>query len=411
MPINLINSNYDGEVLERILTKAATGNELVQKGLIHIEPNITKKFSIPRMKTGKMLQKRKEMPKQSDAKGTFNYDEKALIPHEFMAFTTFNPRTFEKIWRPFQPKGNLVFSELPPEGQNLLLSEMAKVVNFELGFHFINGIYVDDISDDDHLFDGVLTRVFSDPDVIRVKTTEKSMIKRMMSVRQATPEVLRNNPNFKYIMSVNDADQYDNELTQQTAKGANWTDQNAQRFKNTTIIPLAQWPDGVIMGTIATMDLDTNLWGCVNLVDDMEVIQIDKLENAGELYFFKMLMTADTNTAFGEEVVLLDARENEKATLVGTTVTLSAYSSIVEATPAADASWNIIGKDEAMLGARLRVVNKSADKTITIADVTIGGGKTVDLYFSGKKWFSTDPDAGSVAEQAANQPAEGEGGK
>lgn len=411
MPINLINSNYDGEVLERILTKAATGNELVQKGLIHIEPNITKKFSIPRMKTGKMLQKRKEMPKQSDAKGTFNYDEKALIPHEFMAFTTFNPRTFEKIWRPFQPKGNLVFSELPPEGQNLLLSEMAKVVNFELGFHFINGIYVDDISDDDHLFDGVLTRVFSDPDVIRVKTTEKSMIKRMMSVRQATPEVLRNNPNFKYIMSVNDADQYDNELTQQTAKGANWTDQNAQRFKNTTIIPLAQWPDGVIMGTIATMDLDTNLWGCVNLVDDMEVIQIDKLENAGELYFFKMLMTADTNTAFGEEVVLLDARENEKATLVGTTVTLVAYSSIVEATPAADTSWNIVGKDEAMLGARLRVVNKSADKTITIADVMIGGGKTVDLYFSGKKWFSTDPDAGSVAEQAANQPAEGEGGK
>lgn len=68
MPINLINSNYDGEVLEKILTKAATGNELVQKGLIHIEPNITKKFSIPRMKTGKMLQKRKEMPKQSDAR-------------------------------------------------------------------------------------------------------------------------------------------------------------------------------------------------------------------------------------------------------------------------------------------------------------------------------------------------------
>lgn len=410
MAINLINSNYDGEVLEKILTKAATGNELVQKGLIHIEPNITKKFSIPRMKTGKMLQKRKEMPKQSDAKGTFNYDEKALIPQEFMAFTTFNPRTFEKIWRPFQPKGNLVFAELPPEGQNLLLSEMAKVVNFELGFHFINGIYVNDINDDDHLFDGVLTRVFSDPDVIRVKTPEASMIKRMVAIRQATPEVLRNNPNFKYVMSVNDADQYDNELTAQTAKGANWTDQNAQRFKNTTIIPLAQWPDGVIMGTIATMDLDTNLWGCVNLVDDMEVIQIDKLENAGELYFFKMLMMADTNTAFGEEVVLLDTRTTAKAKLAGTTVTISAYSSVIEATPTADASWNIVGDDEAMLGARLKVANKSVDKTITIADVMIAGGKTVDLYFNGKKWFSTDPDARGVAEQAAVQHINGEDG-
>ena len=410
MAIILINSNYDGEVLEKILTRAATGNELVQKGLIHIEPNITKKFSIPRMKTGKMLQKRKEMPKQSDAKGTFSYDEKALIPQEFMVFTTFNPRTFEKIWRPFQPKGNLVFAELPPEGQNLLLSEMAKVVNFELGYHFINGIYVDDIHDDDHLFDGVLTRVFSDPDVIRVKTPEASMIKRMVAIRQATPEILRNNPNFKYLMSVNDADQYDNELTQQTAKGANWTDQNAQRFKNTTIIPLAQWPDGVIMGTIATMDLDTNLWGCVNLVDDMEVIQIDKVENAGELYFFKMLMIADTNTAFGEEVVLLDARGTKKAQLVGTTVKLSAYSSVIEATPAADASWNIVGDDDAILGARLKVVNKSADKTITVADVMIAGGKTVDLYFNGKKWFSTDPDAGSVAEQAAVQHIDEEDG-
>lgn len=410
MAINLINSNYDGEVLEKILTKAATGNELVQKGLIHIEPNITKKFSIPRMKTGKMLRKRKEQPKQSDAKGTFTYDEKALIPQDFMAFTTFNPRTFEKIWRPFQPKGNLVFAELPPEGQNLLLSEMAKVVNFELGFHFINGIFVDDINDDDHLFDGVLTRIFSDPDVIRVKTPEASMIKRMMAIRQATPNVLRNNPNFKYVMSINDADNYDNELTQQTAKGANWTEQNAQRFKNTTIIPLAQWPDGVIMGTVATMDIDTNLWGCVNLVDDMEVIQIDKLENAGELYFFKMLMMADTNTAFGEEVVLLDTRTTAKAKLVGTTVTLSDYSSVIEATPTADASWNIVGDDEAMLGARLKVVNKSADKTITIADVMIAGGKTVDLYFNGKKWFSTDPDAGSVAEQAAIQHIDEEDG-
>lgn len=410
MAINLINTNYDGEVLEKILTKAATGNELVQKGLIHIEPNITKKFSIPRMKTGKMLQKRKEQPKQSDAKGTFNYDEKALIPHEFMAFTTFNPRTFEKIWRPFQPKGNLVFSELPPEGQNLLLSEMAKVVNFELGNHFINGIFVDDIHDDEHLFDGVLTRVFSDPEVIRVKTAETSMIKRMMAVRQATPEVLRNNPKFKYIMSVNDADTYDNELTAQTAKGANWTDQNAQRFKNTSIIPLAQWPDGVIIGTIATMDIDTNLWGCVNLVDDMEVIQIDKLENAGELYFFKMLMTADTNTAFGEEVVLLDARENVKAKLVGTTVTLPAYSSFIEVTPEADASWNIVGYDEAMLGAHLKVVNKSTDKTITIGDAMIGGGKTIDLYYDGKKWFTSDKDAGSVTAEAALQYIQEEDG-
>lgn len=406
MSIVIVNTNYEGEVLEKLLTKASTGNELVQKGLIRLEPNVTKKFSIPRMKTGKMLQKRKEMPKQSDSKGDFKYDERVLIPQEFMAFTTFNPRTFEKVWRKFQPKGNLVFAELPPEGQNELLNEMAKVVNFELGGHFINGVFGDD---DDHLFDGLLTRMLSDPDVIRVKTTETSMIKKMQAIRQATPEVLRNDPRFKYIMSVNDADQYDNELTAQTAKGANWTEKNAQRFKNTTIEALSQWPDGVIVGTIATMDIDTNTWGAVNLQDDMDVIQIDKLENAGELYFFKMLMTADTNTAFGEEVVLMDSRVNKAAKLTGTTVTLDAYSSVIEATPAADASWNITG-DHAVLGAHLKVINKSADKTITIGDIMIGGGKAIDLYFDGKAWFTSDPEAGSVTDQVDIQHINEENG-
>ena len=46
----------------------------------------------------------------------------------------------------------------------------------------------------------------------------------------------------------------------------------------------------------------------MNLQDDEDVIQIDKISNASELYFFKMLMKADTNIAFGEEVVVLDKR-------------------------------------------------------------------------------------------------------
>ena len=67
MAINIKNTNYSGEVLERLLTVAATGNELVEKGLIHVEPGVSDKFSIPRLKTGKMLQKRKEQPEDSDS--------------------------------------------------------------------------------------------------------------------------------------------------------------------------------------------------------------------------------------------------------------------------------------------------------------------------------------------------------
>lgn len=387
MAINIKHTNYSGEVLEKLLTKAATGNELVEKGLIHIEPGVSEKFSIPRIRGGRMLQKHKEQPEDKDSKGDFTYDERVLIPVDFMAFTTFNPRTFEKIWRKWQPKGNLVFADLPAEAQNALLNEMAKCVNFELGYHFINGIFGDD---DAHLFNGAVTRMLADPESITVKSSETTMIKRFRAVRKATPKPIRNNPKLRYLVSVNDADKYDDELTDQTAKGANHTDMNAMRFKGTPIVPLASWPDGLIVATICGMDLDTNLWAAVNLKDDMDVIQIDKLTNAGEKYFFKMLMKADTNTAFGDEVIILDAREAETAKIAGSTITMDEYVSKIIYEPTADTSLNIKGEG-VMLGARLTVTNKAADKTLTVGGVPVAAKTTLTIAYDGKDWFSTDP--------------------
>lgn len=130
MAIVVRNTNYNGEVLERILTVATTSNELVEKGLIMVIPGVEKKVSVPRLKTGRMLQKQKPNPTLEDSKGDFNYSEHDLNPKDFMAFTTFNPRTFEQVWRKWQPKGNLVFSELPPEAQNALLDALSKQVQF-----------------------------------------------------------------------------------------------------------------------------------------------------------------------------------------------------------------------------------------------------------------------------------------
>ena len=68
MAIVVKNTNYNGEVLEQILTLAATGNEIVEKGLIMVIPGVEKKISLPRLKSGKMLQKRKEHPGIEDSK-------------------------------------------------------------------------------------------------------------------------------------------------------------------------------------------------------------------------------------------------------------------------------------------------------------------------------------------------------
>ena len=43
MAIVVRNTNYNGEVLEKILTLATTGNDLVEKGLIMVIPGVEKK--------------------------------------------------------------------------------------------------------------------------------------------------------------------------------------------------------------------------------------------------------------------------------------------------------------------------------------------------------------------------------
>lgn len=308
MAIVVKNTNYTGEVLETILTTASTGNELVSKGLIMVIPGVEKAISVPRIRAGKMLQKHKEDPQKADAKGDFEYSEKVLDPKDFMAFAVFNPRSLENIWRPFQPTGNLVFSQLPPAVQNKLLDVMSKQLQFELGWHYINGVYAE--KGDDNLMNGILTQAAKDQDCIIIGCESKSMIDRLYAVLDAIPEAMLEHPNLRILMSKKDFQKYDKELTVREHKNSDETKTNEKLFKGIKIESVASWPSDVLMATLCSPDMDGNFFAAVNLQDDESVIQIDKLSNASELYFFKLLMKADTNIGFGEEIVVFDGREN-----------------------------------------------------------------------------------------------------
>lgn len=300
-----IQTSYAGEVLEHLLTELTTNNELVERGLIRLVPNVKKSYHIPRLSVDKMLQKRKEQPETSDSKGGINLSEVTLVPQDVMIYLEFNPRALEAFWRKWQPQGNLVFTELPANVQGQFLSAIIAQAQEEIGWQMINGVYGEG---ENELFSGILTRIMSNSDVIRATTSETSMIKRLRAVRSKIPMTLRRQSNLRILMSQADFDRYDQELTDLHHKGAEETEVNKERFKGIRIEPLVQWPDNVIVATLCSTDLSTNLWGACNLADDTEVLLIDKVSNAGEKYFLKLLMKIDTNIAFGGGVVLLDSR-------------------------------------------------------------------------------------------------------
>jgi hypothetical protein len=309
MAVN-ITTVYAGEVLEQLLVRATTGSEIVTGGHIHVQPDVKKKFAIPRLKTGRMLQKRIEQPKEADSAGDFTITEKYLEPQEMMAFTAFNPRVFETLWRPFQPTGALVFRELPADIQNQFLAELAKIIDFELGDYIINCKKGAGATD---FFDGILTRILADADVVAsdleaAYIIPENVVDVLESVRVKIPKSIRRDPNLKLFVSVEDADIYDTALTKREFKGANYTERNPERYKGIRIVPLVSWPKDLVVAAATSPGIESNFWMGVDYSDDDEVVQIEKLENAGEKYFFKMLMKADTNIVFGEDIVLFDGR-------------------------------------------------------------------------------------------------------
>jgi hypothetical protein len=170
-----------------------------------------------------MLQKRKEMPQLGDSQGDFTYSEKKLEPKELMAFTVFNPRAFESIWRPSQPTGNLVFRELNPMVQNLLLAELAKAVDFELGGHFINGKHSAAEGD---FFDGIVTRITADAEVLRgdgaTAITEDNILPTLKKIKAKIPTVLLGNAKLKIFMSRREFEAYDAVITDKPYKGEDY---------------------------------------------------------------------------------------------------------------------------------------------------------------------------------------------
>lgn len=308
MAIKVNSTIYSGEVLEQLLVRATTTNELVDGGHVHVHPGISKKFTLPRLRTGKMLQRRVEMPKSENSKGDFDYDEKYLEPQDFMAYTEFNPRIFEQIWRPFQPTGPLVFAELPAEIQNQLLTEMAKVVDFELSELYLTGKKG---TGDREFFDGLITRMAADSEVVKPTASaidKGNILTALETIKTNIPKALRKSKRLKIFMSYEDFDLYDAVLTAKEFKGVDYSAVSPERYKGYPIVALADIPKDVIFAAEGSSGIDSNLWIGVDFVDDAEVIQIDKVQANGELYFFKMLMKADTNTVYGEDIVFWDGR-------------------------------------------------------------------------------------------------------
>lgn len=335
---NAGQSNYTGEVLGDLLTLTAQDNETYKEGLIHIKTGIQKKYALPSIRLGKIVQDHKPTPDSSQ--GEYEFAERYLEPEDFLIYFEFNPRDFEQYYKPFQPTGNLVFRELDPSVQATMIrllmegkeeyinqaiwcsanaTEKAKIASSDgsvaAGATEIGG---DNAYGPMKYFNGAITRMLMNAAAAATSEDAKcgqvnvagsgtfadgeAVEKELFAMWHATEPKIRKKSGMVILMDYKSWDAYNHYLTSRDVKYNDNRDENQHRFQGKRIIPMVALPDDTILMGCFTTGMDSNLWMGVDYPNDAEVLQIDKLQNNSELYFFKMIIKMDVNIVRPSEI-------------------------------------------------------------------------------------------------------------
>jgi len=299
-------SGYNGEVAGVLMGLTKDGNQAVEKGSVHVEPDVKTSLFIDRFRVAdNQLQARAETP--TTPSDGMTYDEKELVPKEMMFYDLVNPRNFESVWRPWQPVGPLVDRVDNPQIQAAILGEVAKTIGKQLGKLIWQG---DEASVDPNLayFDGLITNALASADTIKVtpagNITQANVIATLESVEADIPSELWEDPNFTFHMSTADFRKYLAAARALDFKGSNISMALEAMFGGRQIRFYSGLPENYILAGKGTAGRDSNFWAGVDVMGDESNIKIERYRPESELFIVKALFKYGVQIANDEEVVV-----------------------------------------------------------------------------------------------------------
>ncbi len=306
MPNPVITTLFAGDVVEEFMQLAVTQNQVVDGGHIYVSADIKKQRSMQRLTMSEIIQDAKATP---ISKGTFTVDNRILAPDDFEVYIEFDPHEFRDFWPFAQETTPFVFSQLPPAAQVAFVEELLKGeegVNPYMGKAIFQG---DKTSGTVPLekFDGLFVKSVADGDVIDVAgttVTVGNVIAEIGKVYDASPVELRENPDYKIMTTVPIWELYQDAVIALANKGPAPTDEVRKRFKGKTIVPLVGMGTGnKMIATHSAPNRSSNIWLGLTATNDFDTININRLQNNSDLWFFRMKMGADTQIKWGQRYV------------------------------------------------------------------------------------------------------------
>jgi hypothetical protein len=333
MPEALVISDttYAGEAASQFITRPVVGMDTVQKGCVHVQDGIKKKYTIPRIDVSNFIQKRAATPV---SQGSMTVDGRSLTPMDLMLYIEFNPRDYEQHWYAVQLDPKLLDRDLPPTAEEFTMLQTMKRLNefFEnatwrsrLVFDPSNANYVTPTSKGQattdsayFYFDGLITKLLNDAATVQVSSplilvagtgdgSHENISAAFNRVYSSVPKALLfkyGNQGLKFHVSYLTQQIYEQDLLLGTFKNQDTTQAGINRYKGYDVVPLAGMPDNTIVATISNPGMESNLWVGCNSEQDETGLQLARLQANSELFFIKGLFKMDTQIGFPDFAVL-----------------------------------------------------------------------------------------------------------
>lgn len=317
------DTNYAGEAAAFMITRAVVDIDTVNKGCIMVKDGIKKEYTIPRIEVANIMQHRAATP---ISQGTVTVDGNILFPKDYMSYIEFNPRDFEAHWFAYQLSPTLLERTLPLTAENFMIFQFMKRVNefnelqlwrgrtaFDPANGGLDPTIKGQLAGDAvyQYFNGLIYKLLSDSGTIQIGSaatlTTSNILTVMNSIYYAVPQALvarYGDTGLKFLMNIDTQRIYEDALTTQSFKNNDTTEKGINRYKGYNVVSLAGMPDNTIVCCIAQPDTDSSLWLGLNSKDDEQSIKMREVSNNSELWFVKMLLKADVQFGFSDQVVL-----------------------------------------------------------------------------------------------------------
>jgi len=306
MSLTLSPTTYSGRLASDFIVKAMIENEAVSGGHVYVQDGIRKSFTIPRLSLSNIVQDRAETP---TSHGSIVIDGATLSPMDYMVYLEFNPRDFEAHWFAEDLDPELLDRRLPATVESALIQEIIRQHASYLGRALFSGSLGGTPPYDK--FDGFIAKAEADTHTLQVANpvalTTSNLVAKLEEVFQLIPEALRYDPDMKLFVSYATADLYRKVQQAQSSKGIDMTEGGVLRFNGKTMVPMFGMPNDCVLAAKGMASPESNLWLGMNSRADENYVKLMPVANNSELWFVKMLMKADTQIGFANEVVLYKA--------------------------------------------------------------------------------------------------------